>query len=196
MRLIESETKNIKELLEGIFESTMICLASIPSYDVAPSYTAIKISEEIHTKGKVLYVTLEISKKAIEEEILKINPNIDFNNIKIVDGIDVNIDKIIDIIEIDKDIKCIIIDDINCLRNTKSYSDIVYELKKVASSSKLVIFASFVLHRNVEKDIEKRSNRKFVLSDIDRSGLDHSAFDKIIFLYRDDKIKYELINVK
>ena len=48
----------------------------------------------------------------------------------------------------------------------------------------------------MEKDIEKRSNQKFVLSDIDRSGLDHSDFDKVIFLYRDDQIKYELINMK
>lgn len=196
MRLIESETKNINEILDGIFEKEMICFASIPSWDIAPSFSAIKICEKIYEKGKVLYVTFEICKKVIEEEILKINSNVDFNNIKIVDGIDINIDEIIGIIDNDKDIKYIIIDDINCLRTTKAYSDIVYKLKKVALRNKLVIFAFFILHRNVEKDIEKRSNQKFVLSDIDRSGLDHSDFDKVIFLYRDDKIKYELINTK
>ena len=51
------------------------------------------------------------------------------------------------------------------------------------------------MHRNVENDMEKRLNKKFVLSDIDRSGLNHCDFDKVIFLYRDDIIKCELINI-
>lgn len=192
---IKSENKNMNELLDCISESDMICVASIPTIDVAPSVTAINICKEIHKKGKVLYVTFEVSKKIIEEEILKVKSNVDFNNIKIVDGIDVDIDKIIDVIENDADIKYIIIDDINSLRTTKSYKDIVYKLKRVALSNKLIIFAFFILHRNVEKNIEKRLNKKFVLSDIDRSGLNHCDFDKVIFLYRYDSIKCELIDI-
>lgn len=45
---IKSEDKNMNELLDCIFESDMICVASIPIKDVAPSFTAIKICEEIH----------------------------------------------------------------------------------------------------------------------------------------------------
>ena len=60
---IKSENKNINELLDCIFEGDMICVASIPTIDVAPSTTAINICKEIHKKGKVLYVTFEVSKK-------------------------------------------------------------------------------------------------------------------------------------
>ena len=48
---IKSEDKNMNELLDCIFESDMICVASIPTIDVAPSVTAIKICEEIHKKA-------------------------------------------------------------------------------------------------------------------------------------------------
>lgn len=195
MVTIKSEDKNMKDFLDCIFESEMICVASIPTIDAAPSFTAINLCKEIYKKGKVLYVTLEVSKKVIEEEILKFDSNVDFNNIKIIDGIDVNIDKIIDVIENDVDIKYIIIDDINCLRTTKSYKDIVCKLKRVALNNKLIIFSFFILHRNVENDIEKRHNKKFILSDIDSAGLNHCDFDKVIFLYRDDIIKCELINI-
>ena len=173
--------------------SELILIASFPKY--RPAIMAFDLANKLHQDNKVLFVSHSFSNKQIEEYFYDKYKDINLNNIEIINGQKLELENIIDILKEKREFKYVIIEYFNCLKEDNSYMAIIDQLKLKEQNDSCTCINFFMLHRNIEKELEKNDKKEINFKDLEKSDLDIYSFDHIYYLYEENN-KHELLKLK
>lgn len=204
----------LDEILNGLKEGTIVTIGARPAMGKTTFVNQIilQLMEQYHLK--TLYISLESSKEAMALRLASMASKCSYfevkNNIekrtKCMEDFqkkqyDLYIsDDCFDIFELEQlleenpNIKFLVIDYIQLMKSEKtftsstdSYNDVLDRIRVLASKYKLVIFLLSQISRNVEC----RSDKRPMLSDLRNSGNLENHSDVLLFLYRDSYYNIE-----
>lgn len=200
--------KNLDTLIGGLKEGNIITIGARPGMGKTTFIHNIIINLLEKYNLPTLYLSLETSKEVTalkltgvctKQDLVKIWNNKDFTGTSMRDFISkkynlyisddcFNILELEQLLEENKNIKFIVIDYIQLMKNEKPYTsvtdlsnDILDRLRYLATKYKVIIFILSQLSRNVEY----RENKRPLLVDLKNTGNLECNSDVVILLYRD-----------
>jgi len=200
--------KNLDALIGGLKDGNIITVGSRPGMGKTTFLNNIVINLLKKYNLPILYLSLETSKEiaalkfagiCTEQDLVKIWNNKDYSEISMNEFISkkynlyisddcFNILELEQLLEENRDIKFIVIDYIQLMKNEKPFTsvtdlsnDILDRLRYLTTKYKTIIFISSQLSRNVEY----RENKRPLLVDLKNTGNLECNSDVVILLYRD-----------